>query len=1597
MSYTLVLVGGTGQRFGLALGYLNLLGACAMPSHVVVIDAEGSGGAPNRVTTQMRALLQFGEPNMTFVEQLPFSAQDGGADTAIGNCIANLGESTLFPLCFSELEARTSIARGFYAMPKLASVVYHAQLARRPREVEGAFEQLPQQDGARRVIVVGSVSGGTGAGIIREVARRFRAEKANQVVGIVFTRYLNLVASDAGPSNDDLDINSRIGTGFLLDDAASPFDLITFVGPPDGQPYSDALDAAQSALPHPFLGFLLACTLVSDGGDAYWERCAQPRSTDRTDYGTLAKPRHAFTVRKGTLSLTQDDVYFPLRATGAGTYPGYLRLSDACEAAALARAELERWKDRYPLPAAVDGWSLFVRRKLTPPLYDAFGKQRGTDRARTSEILKMWRELTRGGGAIDVARKGLADFTMWLDSMRSSLEPTAGTNARRIDWKTALEAGTSGAEQELCRSVARAQWQSVSAPTAKAQEPVYLYPYKRAAGGRVPIGMVEELGDSPAVPRVRDQSYATPLARARAFARLLEDGDPSARQTSQALWCGVALGWITVRVEDLTEVSEFERYVVEMDGEERTRFTGMLSIADTPVLPDGLHKHRGKLVGATHWSCGLWPGVRKDALNLLADVGAALGPIEIEHARGVLALWRDDVLARRDAAVLRTQRWYEEVGRIAAPNGAPAPRPAYPGIRTVGPVRFSMAGKGEKVESLYLYAREGNRAARLGDVLQQISNHRDPSFEHGRFQINDASVCVQRTVVYGSAQQVDGRSTIAGGFLDIEVAGVARPAHVDPRSVPLGIGKLALPTEVSTAWGLNGEPALQRPSPHLPDVFWDRPFEWEPGANEEYVNLPMPPPTAAAQTAEAFAPSLKGIRGLYFHPRRRKWIVWLKDDVYCKDGEDIVKDGPTRVRIRRGRRVWIVSFPRDGVLIQKPEVVVLPELMLLEQDGGADVAPALVVRREFLDLVMCDTDLTPAVMSDGSTYVFRFRLVGGVEVLALRATQSAIRQSQLQIEAWPHVQVPGWRRFWINIESDREAATKLDVRVYRRSEHGFFEEIGQRVDRVVGTSRFLSVVGRPRLVWLGVPGKTEQGGSFGVLGPEDAAAAATADVAIDFGTFRTAASVKVGFMPPGSPVPPDFKPLSFTLVKNAARVEAARQNVLIPTLLQPPATAPGGGPCAKLVVPSILVAPKPSPGDPHTFLRPDAWPFVDYGIPIKGPRDSLFLSEFPHDPALNLKWGDTEQERAGRHAFLRGIMLLAAAEAGKRGADQLRVGFTYPLAYDDPALLRSSMQQAVEWLNREVLTSGAAQLLPEVSESAAGMHEARVAGSGWILSLDLGGGTLDLALFNGDQQGAQVLARDSVKLGGNLVTTRYASRMNTDERELRWKIAGNELRLDDDKRQGLVEEVDRLFLLALEYSARFVAGMGRQVAQEPIKLGVVLLGSGWRWHAAGRAGGEFNRQQFSRDYERRFRDRIGVLSKGRVVLEGINTRVLDDRLEKLAVSIGLLRLQPANHANGTGIRAPNGLRDDRCGWDTIVGPDSELQMEAPGGVDAEPAFDDELESKAPLRRHIAGEAISGNGILRSLRDSWDSVYRRRKRTALGVVFDHLATDEWFKT
>src|SRR5262245_56831154 len=129
--YTLVLVGGTGQRLGLTLGYLNLLGAAEMPDRVVIVDAEGAANdETNLVAQRTRDLLQFGSQQRRIDLVVPYRLPEGklaGSSLSIANCI-DVSGSYLFPLCITEAEERRSVEKGFYANPKMASLVFRTLL-----------------------------------------------------------------------------------------------------------------------------------------------------------------------------------------------------------------------------------------------------------------------------------------------------------------------------------------------------------------------------------------------------------------------------------------------------------------------------------------------------------------------------------------------------------------------------------------------------------------------------------------------------------------------------------------------------------------------------------------------------------------------------------------------------------------------------------------------------------------------------------------------------------------------------------------------------------------------------------------------------------------------------------------------------------------------------------------------------------------------------------------------------------------------------------------------------------------------------------------------------------------------------------------------------------------------------------------------------------------------------------------------------------------------------------------------------------------------------------------------------------------------------
>ena len=91
------------------------------------------------------------------------------------------------------------------------------------------------------------------------------------------------------------------------------------------------------------------------------------------------------------------------------------------------------------------------------------------------------------------------------------------------------------------------------------------------------------------------------------------------------------------------------------------------------------------------------------------------------------------------------------------------------------------------------------------------------------------------------------------------------------------------------------------------------------------------------------------------------------------------------------------------------------------------------------------------------------------------------------------------------------------------------------------------------------------------------------------------------------------------------------------------------------------------------------------------------------------------------------------------------------------------------------------------------------------------------------------------------------------------------------------------------------------------------------------------------------------------------------------------------------IEAPNGLCESNRSWTQMVG--KKYPLGHPQSVSADPPFDDNLESIAPLKR-LAGGSIN-MALLHQLDNFTDKTDRTRTRTALGLGFEALTT-QWFE-
>jgi|GEM_PF-3601372 len=331
-------------------------------------------------------------------------------------------------------------------------------------------------------------------------------------------------------------------------------------------------------------------------------------------------------------------------------------------------------------------------------------------------------------------------------------------------------------------------------------------------------------------------------------------------------------------------------------------------------------------------------------------------------------------------------------------------------------------------------------------------------------------------------------------------------------------------------------------------------------------------------------------------------------------------------------------------------------------------------------------------------------------------------------------------------------------------------------------------------------------------------------------------------------------------------------------------------------------------------------PFSDYSISAgSGLPDEAYFQRF-----VNLKW-EGEQEALSDYITL--LLLTGIAELDshlRQAPSSIALRFSFPLAfhYQNRGRLEAAIERAkqraaqVTGILREAIT------ITYLDESMAGIYHVGLGSDPWKLSLDIGGGTADIALLHN----AKRVVADSVRLGGDLVIERHAKKENLgDTPQVAMSKFGHKLRgsasFAEVFKHAAPELSAQLLALAEDYVARVLAGALVQIErgvrpgmtgdeiQElkaglggPAKIPVSLYLFGGAWRLA-----EMSYQfVWSAESDAKIQKNIGKIVEDRVngllEAEGCQTRVQvtihHTHLhqlggEKAAVALGLLN----PHAN----------------------------------------------------------------------------------------------------
>jgi len=240
MASLLVAVGGTGQHMALAACRLIRLGA--LPSlRIAVIDADIHGELTQTLQT-------FGD-----TVQAPYTEHpaEGGiglyppydpqqhADPAFCDLFASPSplEKQIFETLFEESSAQVRVKEGFFGRPAVGVTVAVKYQESQLRPIWEAARLVAGKD---NIFVTGSLTGGTGAGLVHNVVRGLREASTARIYGILYLRWFRM-PSGAGArttiSDDTLNRNMRYGLDYLFRSTARNFHATLLLGLPDNPPH----------------------------------------------------------------------------------------------------------------------------------------------------------------------------------------------------------------------------------------------------------------------------------------------------------------------------------------------------------------------------------------------------------------------------------------------------------------------------------------------------------------------------------------------------------------------------------------------------------------------------------------------------------------------------------------------------------------------------------------------------------------------------------------------------------------------------------------------------------------------------------------------------------------------------------------------------------------------------------------------------------------------------------------------------------------------------------------------------------------------------------------------------------------------------------------------------------------------------------------------------------------------------------------------------------------------------------------------------------------------------------------------------------------